>query len=613
MFVLQLLLMAAAPLIAAYDLYLPTHEVSSLLGLSRELYYVSAGVVRESALQFNIPISDNVNKLHFVWRSPDENVRYDIKISSNDSDALRQPHLNVSHSGVIPLEASTWRVTLPCTRKKTADVLVTIDIRIRKFDQTHDLSISRNKRCSASDAPNRHSAPTVNVASHGEDDADSPPPHVVFLGLLLAALAVIAIIALAIISLHLKARKALQFASEEEERLDREEEPHIDPTMKPLPNQMHPLHQVGDATRQQPPQLSSQLERPGSQVSENNHRFPPPPPPSNPPPPELPSLRGKPHGMAALDGGIMSDAESRVTDWVQSQQRVAEQGNRETDPMAVMMLLEVDRLRLKLGQLLQEGTFGRVYQSTLLTDDGEEDVLVKTVVSGSSEAQRQIMISEGTSLHGLFQQHLHTIFKATWDGTSPMLVYPYAKHGNLKRWLLSSGQAGVSTHVVVSLGLQMLKAMQHLHKRKIIHKDIAARNCLLGDGHVLKLSDNALSRDLFPSDYHCLGDNENRPIKWLPVEAIAQKNYSRASDVWSFGVFLWELMTRSQQPFADIDPFEMEGYILEGYRLHQPMNCPDQLYSVLTSCWGLRANERAGVGALHNHLGTLQKQLQQFV
>ena len=69
--------------------------------------------------------------------------------------------------------------------------------------------------------------------------------------------------------------------------------------------------------------------------------------------------------MAALDGGIMSDAESRVTDWVQSQQRVAEQGNRETDPMAVMMLLEVDRLRLKLGQLLQEGTFGRVYQVRL--------------------------------------------------------------------------------------------------------------------------------------------------------------------------------------------------------------------------------------------------------
>jgi len=612
------LLLAAANLAAAYDLYLPSHEVSTLLGLSRELYYVSAGEVRENALQFTIPISDDVNKLYFVWKSPDENVRYDIKISTSDPDALRQPHLNVSHSGVIPLQASTWRVTLPCTRKKTADVLVTIDIRVRGFDQTHDLSIRRNKRCSVSDKPNRQSGggvPFVNVARHGEDEVDSPPPHVVFLGLLLAALAVIALIVVAIVSLHLRARKALQYASEEEERLDREEEAPIDPVMKPQSaGQMHYLQQPCEALRQQQQQqqLASHLERPGSQVSESNPQYPPPPP-SNPPPPELPSLRGKPSGMAALDGGIMSDAESRVTDWVQSQQRVAEQGNRETDPMAVMMLLEVDRLRLKLGQLLQEGTFGRVYQSTLLNDDEEEDVLVKTVVAGSSETQSQIMISEGTSLHGLIQQHLQTILAATWDGTSPMLVYPYAKLGNLKRWLLASGQAGVSTHVVVSLGLQMLKAMQHLHKRKIIHKDIATRNCLLGDGHVLKLGDNALSRDLFPSDYHCLGDNENRPIKWLPVEAISQKNYSRASDVWSFGVFLWELMTRAQQPFADIDPFEMEGYILEGYRLHQPMNCPDQLYSVLTSCWGTRANERAGVSALHNHLGTLQKQLQQFV
>ena len=99
---------------------------------------------------------------------------------------------------------------------------------------------------------------------------------------------------------------------------------------------------------------------------------------------------------------------------------------------------------------------------------------------------------------------------------------------------------------------------------------------------------------------------------------MKHKNYLRQGNFkftfqWSFGVFLWELMTRAQQPFADIDPFEMEGYILEGYRLHQPMNCPDQLYSVLTSCWGMRVNERAGVSALHNHLGTLQKQLQQFV
>ena len=92
----------ATNLTAAYDLYLPTHEVSTLLGLSRELYYVSSGEVRENALLFNIPISDDVNKLHFVWKSTEENVRYDIKISTNDPDALRQPHLNGNSAIIFP-------------------------------------------------------------------------------------------------------------------------------------------------------------------------------------------------------------------------------------------------------------------------------------------------------------------------------------------------------------------------------------------------------------------------------------------------------------------------------------------------------------------------------
>lgn len=119
------------------------------------------------------------------------------------------------------------------------------------------------------------------------------------------------------------------------------------------------------------------------------------------------------------------------------------------------------------------------FQSTLLNDDEQEDdVLVKTVIAGSSETQSTILIREGTSLQGLAHHHVQTLLASTWDGTSPMLVYPYPGNGNLKKWLLANGQAGLSTHVVVSLGLQMLKGMQHLHKRKIVHRDVAARNCL---------------------------------------------------------------------------------------------------------------------------------------
>lgn len=93
----------------------------------------------------------------------------------------------------------------------------------------------------------------------------------------------------------------------------------------------------------------------------------------------------------------------------------------------------------------------------------------------------------------------------------------------------------------------------------------------------VKLSDSSLSRDLFPSDYNCLGDSENRPIKWMSLEALQHKQFSEASDSWAFGVLMWELCTSAKQPYAEVDPFEMEHYLKDGYRLAQPFNCPDEL------------------------------------
>lgn len=93
----------------------------------------------------------------------------------------------------------------------------------------------------------------------------------------------------------------------------------------------------------------------------------------------------------------------------------------------------------------------------------------------------------------------------------------------------------------------------------------------------VQITDNALSRDLFPADYHCLGDNENRPVKWLAAEALQRRAFAPASDVWSFGVLLWELTTLAQQPYQEIDSFEMAVYLRDGYRLAQPINCPDEL------------------------------------
>lgn len=93
----------------------------------------------------------------------------------------------------------------------------------------------------------------------------------------------------------------------------------------------------------------------------------------------------------------------------------------------------------------------------------------------------------------------------------------------------------------------------------------------------VKLCDSSLARDLFPSDYNCLGDSENRPIKWMALEALQKKHFSEGSDVWAFGVLIWEMCTLAKLPYAEVDPFEMEHYLKDGYRLAQPFNCPDEL------------------------------------
>lgn len=93
----------------------------------------------------------------------------------------------------------------------------------------------------------------------------------------------------------------------------------------------------------------------------------------------------------------------------------------------------------------------------------------------------------------------------------------------------------------------------------------------------VKLADSSLARDLFPEDYSCLGDSENRPIKWLALETLQKKSFSEASDTWAFGVLMWELCTLARQPYQEIVNDDMEQFLSEGYRLAQPVNCPDEL------------------------------------
>ncbi|XP_024217010.1 tyrosine-protein kinase Dnt isoform X2 [Halyomorpha halys] len=283
--------------------------------------------------------------------------------------------------------------------------------------------------------------------------------------------------------------------------------------------------------------------------------------------------------------------------------------------------LTVQRCRVRLRSIVLEGTFGRVYRGTYTEEDGlEEEVLVKTVTDQASSIQISLLLQEGMAMYGLSHKNILSILGVSIeDHTAPFLIYPHQGYTNLKRFLQKcklcpEGVAHtLTTQEVVDMALQIISGMQYLHKKRLLHKDLATRNCVVDDKLRVQITDNALSRDLFPADYHCLGDNENRPVKWLAIESLTHKTFSTFSDVWSFGVLLWELTTLAQQPYVEVDPFEIAAYLRDGYRLAQPVNCPDELFAVMAYCWAISPEERPTFSQLQVCLQEFYAQLTRYV
>ncbi|KAL0851467.1 hypothetical protein ABMA28_007264, partial [Loxostege sticticalis] len=301
-----------------------------------------------------------------------------------------------------------------------------------------------------------------------------------------------------------------------------------------------------------------------------------------------------PYATTHIGEHIYAKPESRVSYYAASNlthvstQTVTK--DRVTDPAEQLRLLTTARANIRLEILVHEGTFGRVYKGVFKKGDTYEEVIVKTVSEAASAMQAALLVAEGLRQYGLAHANvLSPMAACAEEARRPLLVYCCASHSsNLKRFLTScrlGHQAAPATRELVDLGAQAACGLAYLHVQRFIHADVAARNCVVDEKLRLKVTDNGLSRDLFPDDYHCLGDNENRPVKWMAPEALLQNQYSTATDVWSLGITLWELATLGAAPLAELDAADVGAFLSGGYRPSQPHNCPDELYGLMSWCW----------------------------
>ncbi|KAK1340456.1 hypothetical protein QTO34_019026 [Cnephaeus nilssonii] len=235
---------------------------------------------------------------------------------------------------------------------------------------------------------------------------------------------------------------------------------------------------------------------------------------------------------------------------------------------------------------LPAGEFGEVYKGTLKASGKKEvPVAIKTLKAGYTEKQRVDFLSEA-SIMGQFGHHNIIRLEGVVSKYKPMMIITeYMENGALDKFLREKdGEFCVLQLVGMLRGIAA--GMKYLANMNYVHRDLAARNILVNSNLVCKVSDFGLSRVLEDDPEATYTTSGGKiPIRWTAPEAISYRKFTSASDVWSYGIVMWEVMTYGERPYWELSNHEVMKAINDGFRLPTPMECPSAIYQLMMQCW----------------------------
>uniref|UniRef100_A0A8C2I433 Tyrosine-protein kinase n=1 Tax=Cyprinus carpio TaxID=7962 RepID=A0A8C2I433_CYPCA len=261
---------------------------------------------------------------------------------------------------------------------------------------------------------------------------------------------------------------------------------------------------------------------------------------------------------------------------------------------------EMERTDITMKHKLGGGQYGEVYVG--VWKKYNLTVAVKTLKEDTMEVEE--FLKEAAVMKEVKHPNLVQLLGVCTLEPPFYIVTEYMPHGNLLDYLRECDREQVNAVVLLYMATQISSAMEYLEKKNFIHRDLAARNCLVGENHVVKVADFGLSR-LMTGDTYTAHAGAKFPIKWTAPESLAYNTFSIKSDVWAFGVLLWEIATYGMSPYPGIDLSQVYDLLEKGYRMEQPEGCPPKVYELMRACWQWSPLDRPSFAEIHQAFETM--------
>ncbi|XP_074850790.1 muscle, skeletal receptor tyrosine-protein kinase isoform X1 [Carettochelys insculpta] len=292
-----------------------------------------------------------------------------------------------------------------------------------------------------------------------------------------------------------------------------------------------------------------------------------------------------------------------------------------------LLSLEYPRNNIEYVRDIGEGAFGRVFQARapgLLPYEPFTMVAVKMLKEEASADMQADFQREAALMAEFDNPNIVKLLGVCAVGKPMCLLFEYMAYGDLNEYLrtrsprnlcsLSHGNLDARIRLSnpnplalcctdqLGIAKQVAAGMAYLSERKFVHRDLATRNCLVGENRVVKIADFGLSRNIYSADYYKANENDAIPIRWMPPESIFYNRYTTESDVWAYGVVLWETFSYGMQPYYGMAHEEVIYYVRDGNILSCPDDCPLELYNLMRLCWSKLPSDRPSFASIHRIL-----------